>query len=654
MTTPRLPERALRYLSHPTPKGQRNAELFFTAGQYRDAGIDSGTAERELVPCAVRDGLTATEGMTAVKSAYAKPARQPIASKGERAQYRPAPPAPRAAPKPPAVKANLENPPELPKPMADGFRKLLETCFLEGEHIGITVCEMDADGKSRPGDNGQTFNREWILAKLEANGDVNRLWSATGNPGLLVRINPMQENGSTSQQVSSFRHVLVECDNMGLQEQVALYRQSELPIAALIYSGGKSIHALVKIEAADRREYDERVAYVFGALESYGIDAQCKDPARHTRIPGAKRGQAEQQLLSLAIGRKNFVEWQEWHEGSVLTVNAETWITQDPPPVVPIVENLFEAADKLLIVGSSKSRKSFFTLQFALAIASGKHTFLRWKIRTPVPVLLINCELKPAHLQRRLHHTAKRMGISAADIGDRLHIINTRGHIVNAEKLEAWTRQHNPAVLIVDPIYKLLDHDSSENDGSAWRPILSCFDRIAEEQGAAVVFVHHNPKGRAGDRDARDRGAGSGVVQRDIDSAIFLTEHRDQADCIVIQTIVRNAPPHEGFVIRFEDMLFEVADEVAPVEKTSTNSKPKIVVPESAVVASLVTSKTYGDLIADLRRQGFTLHGAKDAVAACVETGKVTREKEANFPHRAIYALTQRADPTVDPTEVSK
>lgn len=655
MTTPRLPERVLRYLSTSPPEGQRHAELLFCACQYRDAGIDQATAERELVPRAVSYGQTQVEALHDVRSAYQKPARQPIPTRDERPQYRPAP-ATRTPQKPPPVKANLDRAgDELPPAIANGFKVLLETCFLEGENVGITGCEIAEDGKSRPKDRGQTFTREWILSKLEAaKGDVQALWSATGNPGLLVRFNPMRDGGATDEDVTVFRHALVECDALALPKQWELFKQSQLPISAVIYSGARSLHALVRVDAANRREYDERVAYVFAALEGYGIDPATRNPSRHTRVPGAARGLARQDLLAVNIGRKTFTDWQEWHEGASLTVDAESWIDAEPPPLNSIVEHLFEGGDKLLIVGSSKSRKSFFTLQMALALAAGKHEFVGWKIKAGVKTLLINCELKPAHLHRRLHYAAKRMGITREDLAGRLVIINTRGHIVTEAKLEAWTRQHKPAVLIVDPIYKLLDHDANENDGSAWRPILNCFDRIAEEQGAAVAFVHHNPKGRAGDRDARDRGAGSGVVARDYDSAIYLTEQRDQADCIVVQTITRNAAPREGFVIRFEDRLFEVADDVAPVEKTTVNSKPKIVVPESAVLDSLKAGpKNYGDLLAALRKQGFTLHGSRDAIGSCAESGSITRERATVFPHKTIYALTQRADPTGDPTEKS-
>lgn len=196
-------------------------------------------------------------------------------------------------------------------------------------------------------------------------------------------------------------------------------------------------------------------------------------------------------------------------------VDAGDWLAIDPPPLAPIVENLFEAADKVLIVGSSKSRKSFFTLQLALALASGKRQFLDWHIAGARRVVLLNLELKPAHLQRRLHAMAARMGITPEDLADRLQIFNLRGRMITPEMLLKWTRQHASEVFIADPVYKMLSFDADENSPAAWRPILAAFDTIAEQTGAAVVFVHHHGKGKIGDRDTRDRGAGSSVVTRD-------------------------------------------------------------------------------------------------------------------------------------------
>ena len=50
---------------------------------------------------------------------------------------------------------------------------------------------------------------------------------------------------------------------MGLEQQNAIMRELELPIAAMLYSGKKSIHAIVRVDADNYAEYRKRVDYLY-------------------------------------------------------------------------------------------------------------------------------------------------------------------------------------------------------------------------------------------------------------------------------------------------------------------------------------------------------------------------------------------------------
>jgi hypothetical protein len=50
-------------------------------------------------------------------------------------------------------------------------------------------------------------------------------------------------------------------------------------------------------------------------------------------------------------------------------VDAADWIETDPPPLDPIIEEMFEGTDKVALIGSPKLRKSFLALQLALEVA---------------------------------------------------------------------------------------------------------------------------------------------------------------------------------------------------------------------------------------------------------------------------------------------
>ena len=76
-----LPARTRAFLEHGAPEGQRNREAFEAAAQLRDAGIVEAEALALVETGAARCGLATSEARGAVKSAYCKPARDPITKK---------------------------------------------------------------------------------------------------------------------------------------------------------------------------------------------------------------------------------------------------------------------------------------------------------------------------------------------------------------------------------------------------------------------------------------------------------------------------------------------------------------------------------------------------------------------------------------------
>mgnify|MGYP006952425672 CR=1 FL=1 len=90
----------------------------------------------------------------------------------------------------------------------------------------------------------------------------------------------------------------------------------ELPCAALVYSGGKSVHAIVKVDAPDYAEYRKRVDYLYTACQKNGltIDQQNRNPSRLSRMPGILRGSQRQTLLETNIGKSCWDGWRDWLE----------------------------------------------------------------------------------------------------------------------------------------------------------------------------------------------------------------------------------------------------------------------------------------------------------------------------------------------------
>ena len=264
-------------------------------------------------------------------------------------------------------------------------------------------------------------------------------------------------------------------------------------------------------------------------------------------------------------------------------VDAGDWIETAPPPVAPILHGLFEAGDKFEIIGGSKTRKSFFTLQAALCLGAGRE-FLGLRIDHPWRVLLVQMEVKPRHYHRRVYKLAAALGLTRPDLAGRLQIVNGRALKLSGAALFAYVRKlaekHGAEIIIFDPLYKITVGD--ENAAADIKPTLAEFDRLAEATGAAIGYVHHDSKGDAGDRDIRDRGAGSGVLARDCDARIILTAHESEPDAFVVETVTRNFPPQDGFTIGWGETetgyCFQTMPSIPAVKRTrrSIQTGPKL------------------------------------------------------------------------------
>jgi RecA-family ATPase len=91
--------------------------------------------------------------------------------------------------------------------------------------------------------------------------------------------------------VTDLRYALGESDSIEIEKQKALMEELKLPIALMTYSGGKSVHAIVKVNAVTEADYREKVDYLYRICEKNGlqIDKQNKNPSRMTRMPGVQR-----------------------------------------------------------------------------------------------------------------------------------------------------------------------------------------------------------------------------------------------------------------------------------------------------------------------------------------------------------------------------
>jgi len=300
-------------------------------------------------------------------------------------------------------------------------------------------------------------------------------------------------------------------------------------------------------------------------------------------IPEDKRQSAVFDLLMLAEEVKD--------TNALQVIDVADYINTEPAAPDCVLTDTFERGDKVAIIGQSKRRKTFFLMQGCLCLATGRK-FMSWETPHKQRVLLVQYEIKASHAHRRIHRLARALGIKASDLRGQFFVISARGQKLTLDAVEREAIARKVAVIAFDPLFKMTEGD--ENKAQDLKPILSAFDRMAESTGAAVLYVHHDAKGTPGDRDIRDRGAGSNVIGRDYDACFTITEQKDDEDAVVVHTLLRNFPPQDPIALEWQDGAFRLSD-LKPEVKTS-GDRPSKYRDEILEIATAHPSMTYQEI----------------------------------------------------------
>lgn len=409
----------------------------------------------------------------------------------------------------------------------------LETLFKPDDIVGYVTNDawQNTDGKWVPSKGVYFHTAEEIISKLKKYGDD--IGAAVGDwkpeAGAWIRFNPLDGNGVKNENVTAFRYALVESDSLSLEEQERVYRQYNLPIAAMVYSGGKSIHAIVHIDAENEIEYKARVNKLYQFLEDNGvtIDKQNRNPSRLSRMPGAVRNGKEQRLIGTNIGLSSWAEWERYLlvAGTDMPPFVEYKLSDSPRPVPEeLIKGVLRRGHKMLLSGSSKAGKSFLLMELCVALVTGQ-PWLGFECKKS-RVLYINLEIDPESCLDRFDRIFRRTRRIDNYESGRLVVWNLRGKALPLDKLsdiliERMKNQKFDAV-VLDPIYKVITGD--ENNATEMGAFCNQFDKICTETGCSAIYCHHHSKGAQGMKKAMDRASGSGVFARDPDAQLDIIE----------------------------------------------------------------------------------------------------------------------------------
>lgn len=396
---------------------------------------------------------------------------------------------------------------------AQQLKVYLETLFKPDDYVGIVVNSFQReDGKYTPANRGD-FSRtvSQLLSSLEKySADLGATigdWNA--DAGAWIRFNPCDGKGVRDENATAFKYTLIESDEVSIEEQYRAYKRWNLPIAALVFSGTKSLHAIVKIDAVNEKEYAQRVAFLYTFLSNhkFKVDTQNKNVMRLSRLPGATRNGKIQKLLATNIGAQNWSVWRNSLEEvenplPSITSLSEKFLHPDPIPN-PLIEGVLREGHKMIIAGPSKAGKSFALMELCVALAEGG----KWlgKQCEKCKVLYVNLEIDGPSADERFRKIYSALGYST-DPDENPNISNIilwhlRGHALPLDRLSQY---------IIDQATMLTG--------------IKAIIRIGAKTGASMIYCHHHSKGAQGSKKSIDRASGSGVLTRDPDAIIDFSE----------------------------------------------------------------------------------------------------------------------------------
>jgi hypothetical protein len=162
--------------------------------------------------------------------------------------------------------------------------------------------------------------------------------------------------------VTSLRNFMFEMDDLPLEDQLNLFRNSKIPFTSLVFSGSKSFHAVLALEssivdvchtveaieaykltwrrlAAQLDEEAVRMGFKLPVGAKSFIDHSCKNPSRLTRYPDYKRENGKFQSLIMLTHRMAMDEFNTLLEECPKVSSSEFRVYETPEELVENIEH---------------------------------------------------------------------------------------------------------------------------------------------------------------------------------------------------------------------------------------------------------------------------------------------------------------------------
>lgn len=333
----------------------------------------------------------------------------------------------------------------------------------------------------------------------------------------------------------------------------------------------------------------------------------------------AEEAHAEEELAAAGI------VFQDWRD----------FMAEEPPAWDWIIRDVVAKGMKGDLNAKSKQWKSFFGMQLALCVSSGR-PFLDMAVPRARRCAYFNLELIKRGAWER--GAAMDAALKATPANGMLYVVNLRG---KAGEL----RNHTPALVmavrrlgidlvVLDPRYKLVAPGEDENSAEGLRGVLDFRDALTE--AAAVLMIGHDPKGDTSGKSMADRGAGSYTAGADYDFSFALTQH-EQDGYTVLSTSCRYRQSPPDLTIRFDPdrQTFDAEADTPPtVRQLGRNSK--VIDPKDKANSEAVKLAAFEKAVLDLvKRSELMGKGTFD-----IEVGKLPEAQAVGGEKRREKLIT--------------
>lgn len=384
------------------------------------------------------------------------------------------------------------------------LKEYLRALFRPGDTVNFVVSSFEKDGKFLPSGKGVNKSFEELIKACDIYEDIGYIFG-DWNPkaGAWARINPMSGEGCKNSDVEEFRHCLIESDSLPKEEQLRKIRELNLPCSALVDSGGKSIHAIVKIDAGkDEKLYRERVSklHEFLAKNGFSVDKACKNASRLSRIAAVTRDGKRQRLIAVNIGGKSYEEWAKNAGKRKYNVKLGKDIRATDPDDKSdnlVGDRFLTMNGSWLIVAQSGIGKSVLAMQLALNFCVGRST-LRLRPSKKMKVLFIQAENNAIDIARPFHSVIRSENFTHEE-NERIDYYfieldeQSATGTVFVELLDELCEEYKPDLVIVDPLLSYIGCDISRQDMCATF-LRNTLNPIITKHNIGLIFIHHTGK----------------------------------------------------------------------------------------------------------------------------------------------------------------